>query len=116
MGAFGLRAAGEGARDAAPLSDVVVRSRLPDLARLERQGGAGLARGLPRIPRPFRGRYRHVYARTLALRRRACALVAPVAQRPAAGRRAQNRLRERRPPIRRRPMRLLAALITLLIA
>ena len=62
----------------------VVRSRLPHRARLERQGGAGLARGFPGIPRPLRGRHRHLHARALALRRRACALVAPVAGRPAA--------------------------------
>ena len=98
----------------------VVRSRLPHRARLERQGGAGLARGLPRIPRPLHGRHRHLHARALALRRRACALVAPVARRPAARRGA------RRSPARTASacsaassaaaMRLLAALIALLIA
>ena len=70
----------------------VVRPRLPDRARLERQGGAGLARGLPGIPRPLPGRHRHLHARAAALRRRACALVAPVAGRPAARCRREDRL------------------------
>ena len=63
VGPFRLRAAGERARDAAQVSQAVVRSRLPDLACLERQGDAGLARGLPRISRPLPGRHRYLHAR-----------------------------------------------------
>ena len=35
------------------------------VACLERQGGAGLARGLPRVSRPLRGRHRHLHAGAL---------------------------------------------------
>ena len=72
-------------------------------------GRRRLARGVPRIPRPFPGRHRHLHARALALRGRTCALVAPVAGRPAAprwpsaspgrmARRCSARMLERRAP------------------
>ena len=54
VGAFRLRATREGARDAAPLSRLSVRPGVPHRARLQRQGGAGLARGLSRVSRSLR--------------------------------------------------------------
>ena len=57
---------------------------------------AGVARAVPRVPRPLHGRHRHLHARALALHRRARALVARLARRPAAGRGRAHRLEERR--------------------
>ena len=59
------------ARDAAQAQEPVGRPRVPHRSRLRRQAAAGVARGVPRVPRPLHGRHRHLRRRALALRARA---------------------------------------------
>ena len=51
-------------RDAAQAQEPVGRPRLPHRPRLGRQGRSGVARGVPRVPRPLHGRHRQLHARS----------------------------------------------------